>query len=151
MAAKKNSKKAASTAKQKPVRKPEATTPETLPTTTENTRASRNEPTADQPALPPTRGRKKAAPLADQSAGAKPGGRLSALDAAARLLQESGTPMNCAEMITAMAQKGYWTSPGGKTPSATLYSAILRELQTKGPVSRFVKTERGKFARTDAI
>ena len=28
---------------------------------------------------------------------------------------------------------------------ATVYSAILRETQTKGDASRFVKTERGKF------
>jgi hypothetical protein len=54
--------------------------------------------------------------------------------------------MTCQEMIDAMAAKGYWASPGGKTPSATLYSAILREL-TKGAESRFVKTERGKFTR----
>ena len=27
----------------------------------------------------------------------------------------------------------------------TVYSAILRETQTKGDASRFVKTERGKF------
>ena len=31
-------------------------------------------------------------------------------------------------------------------PAATLYSAILRELQTKGNDARFKKTERGKFA-----
>ena len=54
--------------------------------------------------------------------------------------------MNCQEMIKAMAEKGYWTSPGGKTPQATLYSAILREIATKGSNSRFVKAERGKFA-----
>jgi hypothetical protein len=48
-------------------------------------------------------------------------------------------------MIAAMAQKGYWTSPGGATPAATLYSAILRELQKKGDASRFVKSEPGKF------
>jgi hypothetical protein len=59
--------------------------------------------------------------------------------------------MTCQEMIAAMAEKGYWTSPGGKTPSATLYSAILRELQTKPGTTRFVKTERGKFARTNAV
>jgi len=45
-----------------------------------------------------------------------------------------------------MAEKGYWTSPGGQTPHATLYSAILRELKTKGADARFRKTERGKFA-----
>ena len=39
--------------------------------------------------------------------------------------------------------KDYWTSPGGKTPDATLYSAILREIDTKGAEARFVKTERG--------
>jgi hypothetical protein len=78
-------------------------------------------------------------------------GRLSALDAAARVLEETGRPMTCAEMIAAMAEKSYWTSPGGKTPSATLYSAILRELQTKPGTSRFVKTERGKFGRTNAV
>jgi hypothetical protein len=79
---------------------------------------------------------------------AKAGGekKLSALDAAARVLAEAGQPMTCQEMIDAMAAKGYWSSPGGKTPAATLYSAILREL-SKGTESRFVKTERGKFTR----
>jgi hypothetical protein len=48
-------------------------------------------------------------------------------------------------MIDAMAAKGYWTSPGGKTPHATLYAAILREITTKGKEARFKKTERGKF------
>jgi hypothetical protein len=70
--------------------------------------------------------------------------KLSALDAAAKVLGDNGSPMNCQEMIEAMAKKGYWTSPGGKTPHATLYSAILRELKAKD--ARFTKTERGKFA-----
>jgi HB1, ASXL, restriction endonuclease HTH domain len=72
--------------------------------------------------------------------------KMSAIDAAAKVLGEAGEPMNCQEMIKVMGEKGYWTSPGGKTPHATLYSAILRELQTKGTDSRFKKTERGKFA-----
>ena len=55
--------------------------------------------------------------------------------------------MTCKELIAAMAAKGYWTSPGGQTPDATLYSAILREVSTKGADARFVKSERGKFAR----
>jgi len=71
--------------------------------------------------------------------------KLSALDAAARVLGESGQAMNCQDMIEAMAVKGYWTSPGGKTPAATLYSAILKELKTRGTDARFRKTERGKF------
>src|SRR5437899_1860661 len=39
--------------------------------------------------------------------------KRSALDAAAQILSETGQPMNCQEMISAMAAKGYWTSPGG--------------------------------------
>ena len=58
--------------------------------------------------------------------------------------------MNCQELIQAMADKGLWVSPSGKTPSATLYAAILRELQTKGDQARFRKTERGKFAAADS-
>ena len=72
--------------------------------------------------------------------------KTSALDAAAKVLGEAGQPMACMEMIEAMSKKGYWTSPGGETPQATLYSAILREIKTKGKESRFQKTERGKFA-----
>lgn len=71
--------------------------------------------------------------------------KLSAIDAAAQVLASAG-PLNCKELIEAMATQGLWTSPGGKTPHATLYSAILREITVKGHESRFVKTERGRFA-----
>jgi len=57
---------------------------------------------------------------------------------------ESSEPMNARELITAMEAKSYWSSPGGKAPHATLYSANLRDL-AKGDESRFVKTERGRF------
>jgi hypothetical protein len=70
--------------------------------------------------------------------------RLSCVAAALKVLGESSEPMNTQELITAMQTKGYWTSPGGKTPHATLYSAILRDL-AKGDDSKFVKTERGRF------
>jgi hypothetical protein len=72
--------------------------------------------------------------------------RTSAIDAAAKVLAGSKQAMTCKEMIEAMAAKGLWSSPGGKTPHATLYSAILRELNEKGKVARFKKTERGHFA-----
>ena len=72
--------------------------------------------------------------------------KLSALDAAATVLGEATEPMASKEMIEAMATKGYWTSPGGKTPHATLYAAIIREINTKGADARFVKTDRGRFA-----
>jgi hypothetical protein len=72
--------------------------------------------------------------------------KLSAIDAAAKVLAEAAEPMNTKEMVDAMATKGYWSSPGGKTPHATLYSAVIREIAAKGDASRFRKTERGKFA-----
>jgi len=72
--------------------------------------------------------------------------KTGALDAAAKVLGEAKAPMTTKEMVEAMAARGYWKSPGGKTPDRTLYSAILREIVTKGKESRFKKTERGKFA-----
>ncbi len=72
--------------------------------------------------------------------------RLSGLDAAAKVLAEAGQPMTAKEMVEAAEAKGYWKSPGGKTPHATVYSAIIREIAAKGSESRFRKTERGRFA-----
>ena len=100
-------------------------------------------------APPPTSGEateQPAKPTRQRKAPAEPKEKkLSCLDAAAKVLGEAGTPMTCQEMIETMAKKGYWSSPGGQTPSATLYSAILREVAKKGMEARFVKTERGKF------
>ena len=72
--------------------------------------------------------------------------RTSALDAAAQVLAKAGTPMRSQELITAMAEQGLWTSPGGKTPHATLYAAMLREINEKGKDARFSKVDRGQFA-----
>ena len=72
--------------------------------------------------------------------------KVGALDAAAQVLAASKEPLNCKAMIEAMAKKGLWTSPGGKTPWATLYSALIREIALKGKESRFVKKDRGLFA-----
>ena len=91
---------------------------------------------------------RKAAPA--KKAKAKPAAngkakKLSAIDAAAQVLALSKEPMNAKQIIEAMADKGLWTSPGGKTPWATLYSAIAREVGTKGKAARFKKADRGKF------
>jgi hypothetical protein len=74
--------------------------------------------------------------------------KLSAINAAAQVLAESKRPMTSRELIETMAAKKLWTSPGGQTPHATLYAAILREINTKGKDARFKKAERGKFAVT---
>jgi hypothetical protein len=106
-----------------------------------------------EPAAAPTASASAAAaptpakPKRPHKAAAEPKAKkLSALDAAAKVLAEEGRAMTCPELITAMAAKGYWTSPGGQTPAATLSSAILRELTTKGAEARFLKRERGQFA-----
>jgi HB1, ASXL, restriction endonuclease HTH domain len=80
-----------------------------------------------------------------KAAAAKEPKKMSCLDAAAKVLADGGIAMTTGEMIEAMAKKKLWSSPNGQTPSATLYSAILRELKTKGKDARFKKTERGKF------
>jgi hypothetical protein len=105
---------------------------------------------ASQPQTPPP-----PAPTATEKP--PPGGRtqqassapkLSALEAAAQVLTETGTALTCQELIQIMADKGYWTSPSGKTPAATLYTAIVKEVKTKGAQARFQKTAPGKFAAT---
>ena len=71
--------------------------------------------------------------------------RVSALDEAAQVLAASEVTMRAKEMIAAMEAKKLWTSPGGKTPEATLYAAIIREIAAKGTAARFKKHERGVF------
>jgi hypothetical protein len=96
-----------------------------------------------------TKTKAKAKGKARRKAGSQDG-KMSCIDAAAKVLVEKGEPMNCKEMIEAMGAKGYWTTPGGKTPHATLYSSIAREIRDKGKESRFKKSERGKFTSTGA-
>lgn len=86
--------------------------------------------------------------------------RLSALDAAAQVLQalpakEARTGLSSQELIDRMAAAGLWSSPGGRTPAATLYAAMIREIAAKGIHSRFVRLEstdgaRGRFAASAA-
>jgi hypothetical protein len=107
----------------------------------------------DSPVEPPTDTNPDIVPLKPKRSAKKTEGqepkRLSALAAAHKVLCEATEPLNVQQMIEAMTAKGYWTSPGGKTPHATLYSAILREL-AKGEASRFVKTDRGRFVAANA-
>jgi hypothetical protein len=88
--------------------------------------------------------KKPAAKKTAKAKDAKPK-QLSAIDAAAKVLGESKEPLSTKQLVEAMSAKGYWTSPGGKTPHATLYSAILREINSQGKDARFKKTERGRF------
>ena len=77
---------------------------------------------------------------------AKRNGKLSAINAAVKVLGETKKALHCKELVESMAAKGYWKSPGGQTPDRTLYSAMLREINNKGKDSRFKKADRGQFA-----
>ena len=112
---------------------PKGTSPKARKTAPSGKRASARPAAASDPA-------QAALPVTAESPA-----KLSALEAAARVLRESGQAMTCPELIAAMAEKGYWTSPAGKTPSATLYAALTREIQTKKDQARFRKSAPGKF------
>jgi hypothetical protein len=85
------------------------------------------------------KGRSRRAP------GEKPARKPSGLDCAAAVLAEASTPLNAKQMVERMLSTGMWTT-GGKTPAATIYAAIIREIAAKGDQARFRKVERGKFA-----
>jgi len=67
------------------------------------------------------------------------------LDAAAQVLHNHGKPMTCKAIVEIMLAKGMWKT-GGKTPAATIYSAMLREIDNQPGESRFAKIGRGLFA-----
>lgn len=75
-----------------------------------------------------------------------PDAKMSQMDAAAKVLATADAPMSTKEMVEAMESKGLWSSPGGKTPAATLYSSLIRDIRKHGKESRFVKTDAGRFA-----
>lgn len=75
--------------------------------------------------------------------------RPSGLDAAVAVLAEAGKPLNTTDMVKRMLETGLWAT-GGKTPAATIYAAIIREIAVKGAASRFRKVERGLFELTAA-
>jgi hypothetical protein len=76
----------------------------------------------------------------------KADGKMSGLDAAAKVLSESKEPMRVSEIVEKAKSKGYWESRAGKTPEATIYAAVIREIRDKGANARFVKKDRGLFA-----
>jgi len=99
-----------------------------------------------KPAAAKTKGVKAPkTPKAPKPAKEKKPKRVSALDAAAQVIAGAKVPMRAKEMIAEMEAKGLWKSPGGKTPEATLYAAIIREIAAKGDKARFKKHDKGVF------
>lgn len=108
-------------------------------------------PTPAPPAAAPKPAatRKPAAPKPEPKAPKPPTptkeSKMSALDAAEKVLGEEAKPLTAKELVDIMSAKGYWSSPGGKTPWATLNSALMREIKEKGDDSRFAKHPEGGF------
>jgi len=84
--------------------------------------------------------------LADLPAGkaGKPK-RVSLLDAAATVLADAKAPMQAKAIVDAVVERGLWKPGAGKTPHATLYAAMTREIAAKGADARFRKVDRGQF------
>ena len=82
----------------------------------------------------------------NETANTKAEKKLSLLNAAAAVLEKSDEPLSVRRMIDLAKSKGLWDPTTGKTPEQTLYSAIAREIKTKGESSRFKKCDaRGLF------
>jgi hypothetical protein len=131
-------------APKKPAPKVEAKKPATLVDPRIAEKAKALDAAVAKLATPGLKATRKEAPKAEP----KKARKMGALDAAAIVLADAGKPMRSRELIDEMAKRGLWTSPGGKTPEATLYAAILREIGAKGAAARFARAGKGEFAST---
>ena len=123
------------------------------PTTTTPRKAKAAKPTSRKPKAK-TKPAAQAAPVTDVQTATSPAAipeapsmvpkLLSGLDAAALVLREASTPLNAQDLVGLMLERGLWKTEG-KTPSATIYAAMIREITAKGSSSRFVKADRGRF------
>lgn len=73
---------------------------------------------------------------------------LSCLDAAAVVLADAEAPMTARDLVTAMAERKLWTSSSGKTPHATVYAGMFREIHAKGDQSASPKPGAGSSRET---
>lgn len=78
--------------------------------------------------------------------GGSPEKKLSLLNAAIKVLQESEAPLNTKEIIAKVIASDLWSPNGAKTPEQSLYSAFFREIKEKEtPRVRRSATRRGAF------
>lgn len=78
--------------------------------------------------------------------GGSPEKKLSLLNAAIKVLQESEAPLNTKEIIAKVIASDLWSPNGAKTPEQSLYSAFFREIKEKEtPRVRKSAARRGAF------
>ena len=70
--------------------------------------------------------------------------KASGLDLAADVVAKANEPLTCKSIAEKTIAAGWQTK--GQTPHATLYSAMIREIEKKGRDARFKKVGRGQFA-----
>jgi hypothetical protein len=88
-------------------------------------------------------------PVATKKSDAPQEKRLSLIDAAVQVLGDAKEALGCKQMVERIIERDLWSPrSGGKTPHATLYSAILRDIQKHGDDARFTKVDRGQFTLT---
>ena len=83
----------------------------------------------------------RGAKVAKQTGGPR---KTSGLDAAAHVLADMNEAVDCKTIVNHMLAQGYWRT-NGKTPAATIYAAMTRDIAARGTDSRFRKVARGKF------
>ena len=70
---------------------------------------------------------------------------MNAIDAAAKVLAESGKPLSYREITRAVLEAGLWQTKG-KTPEATIHAQLAVDIADQGTASRFQRTGPGVFA-----
>ncbi len=100
---------------------------------------------AGSPRPPKVKAAKGAKPKATNPAKEPKAKRMSGLDAVAKVLQDAGKPMSAKDATEKAIERGLWKT-SGKTPEATTYAAIIRDIAARGKESRFKKVDRGMFA-----
>jgi hypothetical protein len=79
-------------------------------------------------------------PIGAAKSRAKP---MTCREAAIRVLAETKRAMSAKELVEAMSRRGYWTTPKGKTPHATVRTELRREMHKTG---RIIQPARGLYA-----
>ncbi len=70
---------------------------------------------------------------------------MNVLQATQSVLQEAGTPLHYREITQRMIDRGLWQTDG-KTPDATVSSAITGDIKKNGTHSLFQRTDEGVYA-----
>ena len=113
--------------------------------------ASKDGMTPSERAMNETAPAKAAAKRRKQDGGKDPVAKIAAkadrkpsgLDLAAKVLADAGEPLKAKQIAERAIAAGWKTN--GKTPEATLYAAMTREIAKKGDAARFRKADRGLF------